>query len=409
MNKILAISLLLFTSILCHAQGANFIRQKCQSPYGSNYGGITIAAVGDILHVPCPTRASIFSGIVDFSGASIIGISPLTTKGDIWGYSTTNTRVPIGTNGQVLTADSSHALGLKWATPSGVTGTGTTNFLTRWTNGAGGVIGNSGLSFTGTLYNFQNTGSTSTFPLNLSAGTGSGFFNVGESGKAYFEVLQNPQTASLQANNGFTVTSGLALFEVSPLGAAQINAGAKVVQLGDFVGAFNQVSFALNDTSKYIHLFTTDSSGEITADTGPGSFKAGDFNNRGSHTAFIVDDSSSAITSNTLNFYAGDVFTFGNGATFSVLDGSTQFVFNKGIISIVGSNCAGTVALGGVGTFNLATNINCWGLAQHTPLAIVSGVDTAGIIKVSATGVITSSVGVADSGRNVNYWIIDTP
>jgi hypothetical protein len=45
-------------------------------------------------------------------------VSPLTTKGDLYGYDTTNARVPIGTNGQVLTADSTAALGLKWATPS---------------------------------------------------------------------------------------------------------------------------------------------------------------------------------------------------------------------------------------------------------------------------------------------------
>jgi hypothetical protein len=44
---------------------------------------------------------------------------PLTTKGDLFGYSTTNARVPIGTNGQVLTADSTEALGLKWAAAAG--------------------------------------------------------------------------------------------------------------------------------------------------------------------------------------------------------------------------------------------------------------------------------------------------
>jgi len=48
------------------------------------------------------------------------GASPLTTKGDLWGYSTTNARVPIGTNGQVLTADSTAATGVAWAAaPSG--------------------------------------------------------------------------------------------------------------------------------------------------------------------------------------------------------------------------------------------------------------------------------------------------
>lgn len=45
--------------------------------------------------------------------------SPLTTKGDVWGFSSVDARVPIGTNNQVLTADSTQALGLKWATPSG--------------------------------------------------------------------------------------------------------------------------------------------------------------------------------------------------------------------------------------------------------------------------------------------------
>jgi hypothetical protein len=45
------------------------------------------------------------------------GVS-VTTKGDLQGYSTLPARVPVGTNGQVLTADSLQALGLKWATPA---------------------------------------------------------------------------------------------------------------------------------------------------------------------------------------------------------------------------------------------------------------------------------------------------
>jgi|TARA_R110000824_G_C14973286_1_gene653321 hypothetical protein len=40
----------------------------------------------------------------------------LTTKGDTHGYTTENARVPIGINNQVLQADSTEALGLKWAT-----------------------------------------------------------------------------------------------------------------------------------------------------------------------------------------------------------------------------------------------------------------------------------------------------
>jgi len=43
------------------------------------------------------------------------GSSPLTTKGDIFGFSTVDARLPIGTNTHVLTADSAQSLGVKWA------------------------------------------------------------------------------------------------------------------------------------------------------------------------------------------------------------------------------------------------------------------------------------------------------
>ena len=46
--------------------------------------------------------------------------SPLTTKGDIYTYSTTDARLPVGTNGQILSADSSKTAGLFWIdAPSG--------------------------------------------------------------------------------------------------------------------------------------------------------------------------------------------------------------------------------------------------------------------------------------------------
>jgi hypothetical protein len=46
------------------------------------------------------------------------GGSPLTTKGDVYTFSTVNARLAVGTDGQVLTADSAQATGLKWAAPS---------------------------------------------------------------------------------------------------------------------------------------------------------------------------------------------------------------------------------------------------------------------------------------------------
>ena len=59
-------------------------------------------------------------GWVDATAAGFTP-SPLTTKGDLWGYSTGDARVPVGADNTVLTADSTQALGVKWAA-SGASG-----------------------------------------------------------------------------------------------------------------------------------------------------------------------------------------------------------------------------------------------------------------------------------------------
>ena len=54
------------------------------------------------------------------------GSSPLTTKGDIYTYSAADDRLPVGVNGEVLSADSTTATGLKWVAASGGAPTGAT-------------------------------------------------------------------------------------------------------------------------------------------------------------------------------------------------------------------------------------------------------------------------------------------
>ena len=73
-----------------------------------------VTSAGGVLYFTA-TGAATFLPFDVGSGST----SPLTTKGDLFGYDTANARIPIGTNDTVLTADSTQALGLKWAAVSG--------------------------------------------------------------------------------------------------------------------------------------------------------------------------------------------------------------------------------------------------------------------------------------------------
>lgn len=61
-----------------------------------------------------PFKVNPITGKLDYYEAAAAGSSPLTTKGDIYTYATTNVRLPVGTNGQTLVADSAETTGLKW-------------------------------------------------------------------------------------------------------------------------------------------------------------------------------------------------------------------------------------------------------------------------------------------------------
>ena len=71
-------------------------------------------------------------------------VTPLTTKGDLFTFTTVDARLGVGANGTVLTADSAEATGMKWATAS--SGQAAAPTCTAYTNGnmswTGGTPGN---------------------------------------------------------------------------------------------------------------------------------------------------------------------------------------------------------------------------------------------------------------------------
>ena len=84
-------------------------------------GTATVATAGSLI---LPQNDA---GILYFTSASAAifydyiqagAVSPLTTKGDLYTFSTSDARLGVGANGTTLVADSSEATGLKWATPA---------------------------------------------------------------------------------------------------------------------------------------------------------------------------------------------------------------------------------------------------------------------------------------------------
>lgn len=83
----------------------------------SGIGGKTITGTPGITN-DCVKWLS--TGDIGDSGSACgSGSSPLTTKGDLFGFSTVGARIPVGTDTFVLTADSTQTLGVKWAVAPG--------------------------------------------------------------------------------------------------------------------------------------------------------------------------------------------------------------------------------------------------------------------------------------------------
>jgi len=85
-------------------------------------GTATVATAGSLI---LPQNDA---GILYFTSASaaifydyiqVGAASPLTTKGDLYTFGTSDTRLGVGANGTTLVADSSESLGIKWAAPAG--------------------------------------------------------------------------------------------------------------------------------------------------------------------------------------------------------------------------------------------------------------------------------------------------
>ena len=79
----------------------------------------TAAASSETDAQTAQTAAEVAQAAAEAAQAAAEATTPLTTKGDIYGYSTLAARLGIGTDTHVLTADNAQPLGIKWAAQTG--------------------------------------------------------------------------------------------------------------------------------------------------------------------------------------------------------------------------------------------------------------------------------------------------
>jgi hypothetical protein len=223
-----------------------------------------------------------------YNGSAWVAVgssSPLTTKGDLYGFSTLDARIPIGTNNQVLTADSAQALGLKWATPTAAAqnfsllGTGTLTGATNIT--VSGISGMNDIQIH--IIGASCDSASATVAVQFNSDTGSNYYRYGAEVYWPSTYVSTQMTAIAGATTSFRVgamsTSATGLVSGYLAVRGCNSAGKKMITAagsGTAGGGTDQIAYTLGG---YYNSSSTISSVTVRASA---NFDAGTFEVYGS-------------------------------------------------------------------------------------------------------------------------------
>jgi hypothetical protein len=164
-------------------------------------GTATVATAGSLI---LPQNDE---GILYFTSASAAifydyiqagAVSPLTTKGDLYTFSTSDARLGVGANGTTLVADSSEATGLKWDTPA--SGGGYTEIAT-------GTLSGSSVSITSIPGTYKDL-ILYVYDYTINSTGGSPFFRVNSNSSGIYRstgvIMEDSSGTAAYTNNGGT-------------------------------------------------------------------------------------------------------------------------------------------------------------------------------------------------------------
>ena len=196
--------------------------------------------------------------------------TPLTTKGDVFTFSTVDARIGVGANGTVLTADSAETTGLKWAAPGGgaLVYVGGTTFTTSATVNVNDVFSATYANYVIICDMVASTGVSNDLRFRVGGAddTTSNYFGqtlyVGNTTVGATQTLNNTSARIIDANTG---SSSFYANVISPFETAK----TQIYAYGIFSGSTSSMELqnkqiTFNDTTSFTGFTILPHTGTLT-------------------------------------------------------------------------------------------------------------------------------------------------